>query len=99
MTKILRALVRAENFIHTNQDEAIKLVDEWLPNYTEQDVRRQWDSFTITMTLNNLMVTIMTREAQYFRDVGIYQNNVPDIRDAIESTYLKEVKPEGVTIY
>lgn len=99
MTKILRALVQAENFTHTNQDEAIKIVDESLPNYTEQDVHRQWDSFTITMALNNLMVTIMTREAQYIRDVGIYQNNIPNIRDAIESTYLKEVKPEGVTLY
>jgi len=99
MTKILRALVQAEKFIHTNQDEAIKFVDESLPNYTEQEVRRDWDSFTITMTLNNLLITVMAREAQFFHDVGIYKENVPSIRNAIEPTYLKEVKPESVTLY
>ncbi len=97
--KLLRALIKAEDFTNNNQDEAIKIVNHWLPNYNEAEITRQWPSFKKTAVLNNTLLTILNREAQFYKDAGFYSKPVPSFRDLIFTDYLKKVKPEAVTVY
>lgn len=97
--KVLRALLKAERFIKENKDQSIRLVDESLDNYDRAGVRSTWDIFDFSLTLNNKLLVMMEREARFFTNTGIYKADPPYLRKYILTDYLKEVKPDGVTIY
>jgi len=99
ITKLLRALVKAEVFAKAHKQESIQIVDEWLQNVDEETVAGTWDSVDRALELDNRLLTILTREARFLKDQGVYTSEVPDYRKHIYSNYLKQVKPEGVTIY
>jgi ABC-type nitrate/sulfonate/bicarbonate transport system substrate-binding protein len=97
--RLLSAIVKAEDYTNNHQAEAIKIVNEWLPNYTETEITRQWPAFRKTAVLNNTLLTILVREAQFYKDAGFYTKPVPSFRELIFTDYLKQVRPEAVTIY
>ena len=98
-TRLLKALVRAENLLHNNQAEAIKVVVDSLPTFSEESIRATWDQLTPELVLNNVLLTLLEREATWFKDNNLYTGQIPDFRKAIFADYLKAVKPEVVTIY
>jgi ABC-type nitrate/sulfonate/bicarbonate transport system substrate-binding protein len=99
LTKLLKALVKAEKYTEENPKQAIEIVDNWLPNYSEEVITRQWGVFNRSIGLNNTLLTILEREALFYRDAGFYQEPPPGFREVIFTDYLKQVKPEGVTIF
>ena len=99
LTRLLRALVRAESLLKTNQEEAIKAVVASVPTFSEESNRGTWDQFTRVLKLDNVLLAVLEREAQWFKDNNVYQGPVPDFRKSIFTEYLKEVKPEAVTVY
>ncbi len=99
LIKLLKALVKAEKFTGENPEQAIKIVDEWLPNYSKEVITRQWSVFNRSIGLNNTLLTVLEREAQFYRDAGFYKETPPRFREVIFTDYLKQVKPEGVTIF
>jgi NitT/TauT family transport system substrate-binding protein len=97
--KFLRALKKAEDFTKSNNQEALEAVVAELPSFSAESIRDTWDQFTPTLKLDNVLLTLLNREGQWFRDNGIYTTEVPDFRKAIFTDYLKSVKPDAVTIY
>lgn len=97
--RFLTALDRAEKFYLKNNQEAINIVVAELPNISEGNIRATWDQQKLILVLNNVLLTILNREGQWFKDNGIYKDEVPDFRKTIFTEYLKIVNPEAVTIY
>ena len=99
LVRVLKALERAENLLNTNQEEAIKAVVASVPVFSEKSIRGTWDQFTPALKLDNVLLTLLEREAQWFKDNNVYTGQLPDFRKAIFTDYLKAVKPEAVTVY
>jgi len=98
-TRLLKALVRAEDFYKSNREESIQAIAKSLVNTPETTIRNIWPDYTLSLNLDNVLLTVLNREGQWFKDNGIYKTEVPDFRNAIFTEYLKSVKPEAVTIY
>ncbi len=99
LTRLLRALVRAEDLLKNNKEEAIKSVIKSVPEFSEESIRGTWDQFTPTVSLNNILLSIMNREAQWFKDNAVFERPIPDFRKSLFIEYLKEVRPDAVTVY
>ncbi len=99
ITRFLKALVKAENFYKTNNQEALNAVVSELPQFSEESIRATWNKFTPTLKLDNVLLTLLNREGQWFKDNGIYTTAVPDFRSVIFTDYLQKVKPEAATIF
>jgi len=99
IARFLRALVKAEKYYTTNNKEALDAVVAELPGVSEDSIRGTWNQFTPTLRLDNVLLTLLTREGQWLEDSGIYKNEFPDFKKAIFTDYLKSIKPEAVTLY
>jgi ABC-type nitrate/sulfonate/bicarbonate transport system substrate-binding protein len=97
LVKMLRALVRAEKFTKNNPEQSIHITAQAL-SVPESEVRAVWDDFTHSVQLNNLLLLILEREALWFKDNQIYTGPLPNFRNYIITDYLKEAKPDGVTL-
>lgn len=97
--RFLRALVRAEIFYTQNKEAATKIVIAAFPTLPQDSVRESLRDVTPETRLNNVLLSILTREADWFRTQDIYHTQPPQYRDSLFTSYLIEVKPEEVTIY
>lgn len=98
ITRFLRALVRAQEFARENPETVIAIADEWLPLYDGFTIRATNDSYTLTTHLSHQLITILTREARFYIEAGVFSGPLPDMRTHIASAFLREVNPEYVTI-
>jgi NitT/TauT family transport system substrate-binding protein len=98
-TRLLKALVKAEDFYKLNREESIQAIAKSLTNTPESTIRNIWEDYNLSLNLDNVLLTILNREGQWFKDNGIYTTELPDFRKAIFTDYLKSVKPEAVTLY
>lgn len=99
ITRFLRALARAEDFYRTNNQESLNAVVAELPSVSEEAIRSTWKNFTPQLKLGNVLLTLLNREGQWFKDNGVYTTEVPNFREAIFTDYLKSVRPDTVTLY
>lgn len=97
--KVLKALQKASEFAKSHKPKAASDVSGWIPGYNLQAVNDTWNVFLFSLDLNNTLLISLTREAQFFHDMGIYKGEVPKIRDYFMPEYLKKVHHEGVTFY
>ena len=97
--RFLRALARAEKFYNANNQAALNDVVAELPDFSEKNIRDTWSSYVATITLNNVLLTLLEREGQWFKDNGVYKTDLPDFRAAIVTEYLKSVDQDAVTLY
>lgn len=97
--RLLTALVKAEGLIRDNREEAIQSVATSLPHFSEETIRATWDQFTPVLKLDNVLLSLLNREAQWFKENNVYTGPLPDFRKAIFTDYLETVKPEAVTVY
>lgn len=99
VANFMKALLQAEIFYKNNNKEALDAVVAETPDLSEETIRATWDQFTPVLKLDNVLLTILNREGQWFKDNGVYTDPVPDFRKAIFTDYLKNVKPDAVTLY
>lgn len=99
LKRLLKALLKAENLYKTDNQEALNTVVAELSTIPEENIRGTWDKFTPVLKLDNVLLTVLNREGQWFKDNGIYTTELPDFREAIFTDYLKSIKPEAVTFY
>jgi ABC-type nitrate/sulfonate/bicarbonate transport system substrate-binding protein len=97
--RTLRALYSAEQFVRHNKEESIQLVQDWLSDYSVEDLRSIWGKFTFYLKIDNKLFSTMSREAKFFRDTGIYAHETPYLRPYFFDDYLQELYPERVTLY
>lgn len=99
ITKMLKALLRAKNFLETHPDEALKLVITRLPNQSEQIVRDTWQDSQKRIALNNVMLSVFQQEADWFLASGRFDKEKPDFNTIIEKKFLESLAPELVTLH
>lgn len=96
--RVLNALFRAEQFLQTNEKEGLRIVIQQLKTQPEATIRAVWGDAKPDLSLDNILLSILRREAIWFKEKGILKGSIPEFRVAIDSRFLKNVKPEAVTL-
>lgn len=98
-TAVLKALVQAEIYAKTYREDSIRIVARFFPDLTESNIRDMWQDFTLSLKMDNLLLTLLNRESQWFEDNGIYPPERIQYRNVMVPELLRTVKPGGVTVY
>lgn len=99
VTKMLKALLKAEDFLKANKEESISITAQYLPKTSEKEIRQTWDKFGNSMVINNVILLVMEREGRWMQATGEHKGNLPDFRQAFHLGLLRQLRPENVTIY
>lgn len=100
MQRFLKAIVRAQEFTQSNPGESLEIVIKQLAErYPEVAVRNGWSDLKFVVELDNLMLTLLTQQARWLRDTGVFSTTVPDFRDFIVAEFLHDVKPGAATLH
>jgi ABC-type nitrate/sulfonate/bicarbonate transport system substrate-binding protein len=97
--KLLKALIKAQEFVKGNPDEAKNIVIK----YTKLDrsvIEGIWKNFSFGVALNKLLLDYQNQEAVWAREKGTVPANAPavDFRQRIYDAPLKGIKPEAVQL-
>jgi len=99
MTRLVKALVKAQGYRERNKDETIRITFErFAGRFAESAIREAWDDFRPEAKLDNILLSTISLEGQWMKDSGRFSGPVPDFRKALFTDYLKAVKPEAVTV-
>lgn len=96
---ILRALVKAGDYIESNPQEA-KLILMKYSKLDKQTIDGIWDNFVYKPALNELLPTYLHAEAKWAIETGKVDadTQIPNFGEYIYSEPLKKIRPEAVTI-
>ncbi len=97
--KMLAALIKAEEYAKTHKDESIDIIKDWIPAVDLAEARSAYENSIFTVRLDNTLMTILKREAQFLHVNGDYNTDEPNFRNSVILDYLRVIKPENVTIY
>lgn len=96
--RVLRALVRASNFMAQNREESIRIAAE----QTKTDkvaIGDVWNDYSFAVTLDQSFLTALEDEARWaIKNKLTEATQVPNYLNFIYLDGLKAVRPEGVTI-
>lgn len=94
--RLLRAVVKAENFVAQHPEEA----QEILATATQIDkelVRAVWSAFNYRVVLNQSLIITLEDETRWaMKNKQTKQTEMPDYRDFIHVDSLRAVKPDAV---
>lgn len=97
--KILRALIQAEDFIHTNDQEAFDILSKAI-RFDAEAFKRLWPQYSHRLRLEDGPLKLMEdnfrllkQDDENFKDVPI-----PNFRSFVDSKFLESVAPERVTL-
>jgi NitT/TauT family transport system substrate-binding protein len=94
--RFLRALIKAEEFAETNQDQAQTIVAAAI-KIDKKLVREVWNAFTFHVELNRtLLITLQDETRWAIREKLTQLTEMPDYENFIYQDSLKSVKPEAV---
>ncbi|MBF0422559.1 MAG: NrtA/SsuA/CpmA family ABC transporter substrate-binding protein [Magnetococcales bacterium] len=97
LTRLLRALLKAENLWLWKPDVAYAMIAQRL-NLSQEAITGLRDTFIPILTLDNILLTIMRQEAEWFVASGKLSGPIPDFRPGFVAEILAGVRPEYVTI-
>jgi ABC-type nitrate/sulfonate/bicarbonate transport system substrate-binding protein len=97
--KLLRALVKAEQFIKDNPEESKAIVAK----YTKLDrnvIDGIWNNFVFAAALNHLLLDYQNQQATWAKEKGTVPASTatPDFRQKVYADLLRRVKPEAVQL-
>lgn len=99
VTRLLRALVRAEDFAASNREASLRIVVEQLAGrFPEAAIREGWDALRLEVRLDHVLLTLLAEEGRWSRDSGRFKTPVPDFRESLAPRLLREVRPQAVTL-
>lgn len=98
LKKFLRAVDRAEVFIHENRDEAIKIVAGRL-KINRETIDSFWDSYEFRLFLDQTVLTDLEAEARWaILNEFTHAVKIPDYLEFIYTDALLAIKPGAVNI-
>jgi NitT/TauT family transport system substrate-binding protein len=98
LEKFLRVVVKAENFIKENPEEAIRIHAE-VGGTDKETVEVLWDVVDFELTLSEGLLTTMEEESRWLIKENVYnETEVPSFLDYIYFEPLEKVKPEGIMV-
>ncbi len=99
LQRLLRALLKAEEFIKAHPEETIRLMSEAI-KLDEAILRKNWKDYDFTVGLDDSILTTMREDARYVirDDPNFAGKAIPDFSRYIEPKFLREVAPERVRL-
>ncbi len=98
VNKLLSALNDAQSYIESHPSETQQVIKARF-NYTDNYITSVWPRNNCTLTLTQKMVDVMSDEAAWMINNGLTtQKTMPNLQNYIDSTQLRVVKPQAVTI-
>ena len=98
LEKFLRAIVKAENFIKENPQEAMDIHAK-MSKADREIVAALWDVVDFDLSLSEALLTTLEDEARWLIRKKIYdKTEIPNFLDYIYFDALQKVKPEGIQI-
>lgn len=98
VVRYLRALAKAEDFTQTNAEEASRIIAT-ASGVDPVEFRRQWNPLDYGLELSQSLLLATENEARWFLRRGMVTGGrVPDILDAFDAEYLRQVKPSAVGV-
>lgn len=94
---VLRALIKAEEFVKENPVEAKQTLIDLL-SFELESLDALWDDYDYTIQLDQTLIDTMEKQQEWALEEGIQNSEIDPIMNYIDSSLLKEVKPEAVTI-
>ena len=95
--RFLRALLKAENFLKSNKQEAIEITAKQ-SNLEKSIVESDLDLWNIELVLNTVLTDSLDLEAEWPIEKGISKStSLPDYGKLIDPSFLRELKPEAVS--
>ncbi len=99
LTRLMKALARAEDYIIKNREDSLRIVIARLTGKAKPaEIRDAWNDFNFNVRLDNALFASMKREAQWYRDNGKYAEAIPDFGNAIATAPLRSARPQAVTV-
>lgn len=99
VARLVRALVRAQDYVERHPDESIRLVAARLEGlFDEASVRGLWADLRLEAKLDNVLLATMGLEGQWMKETGRFRGPVPDFRKAFHADPLRAERPEAVTV-
>ncbi|MDZ4252941.1 MAG: ABC transporter substrate-binding protein [Sulfuritalea sp.] len=98
MEKLIRALLKAEQFMQSHPEEALKLVAQWLKTDVDA-LRPTWQQFDFSVTLLQSHLITLEDEARWAMARGyVALGPVPNLLPHLYLDALLAVQPERVTV-
>ena len=96
--KMLRALLRAEEFASQNSSQALSLVAGYL-DISEEELQVGWENTTLSVSLNQELILELENIARWSIGQGLTDaSNIPNYLDYFYLDGLDTVKPEAIAI-
>jgi|WetSurMetagenome_2_1015567.scaffolds.fasta_scaffold147115_1 NitT/TauT family transport system substrate-binding protein len=98
ITRFLKALVQAEDFTNSNQDQAMSILNNAL-NFTSSNTAADWSNYQFSISLDQSQILAMQLEAQWL--IGNNLTNATSIPNFLNYIYidgLESVSPDSVNI-
>jgi ABC-type nitrate/sulfonate/bicarbonate transport system substrate-binding protein len=97
-TRIIKACIKAEEYVKKNPDAALKMVVEYL-KLDMSNAQKVWKPKMVHVALEQSLIKDMETLAQWQIDMGMQKNaKIPNYLDFINFKSLMEVDPKRVTI-
>jgi len=97
LEELIKGLLKAEEFIKTNPDEAKKIVAD----QTKLDIgiiNETWSNYSFDVRLDKSFIELSKSEANWAIETGKYPQGtaIPNFNSVIDSTILKKIAPNSV---
>ena len=98
ITRIIRALAKAEEFTESNRQESIAIMASRLETDTE-DIAKIWDIYRFRLSLSRSLIVALENAARWAIANNMTDKTaMPNYLDFIYFDGLEAVSPEAVTI-
>jgi NitT/TauT family transport system substrate-binding protein len=96
--RLLKALIKAEAFILTNQDETKDIIArKW--NFSPEYVRYSWERIRMDVSFNQSIITALQNYVRWQMDREGKTGDSPDVLSYLYTGPLDEIDPKSVTIF
>ena len=97
--RLIKAVIKAEEFARKNKEQAIKVAAEQLGTGREKEVIADWDSPVFRISLDQSLLVTLEAEARWaIKNKLTETTEIPNYLDYIYLDALEKVKPDAVGI-
>ena len=98
LKKILKALIKAEEFAEDNPEESVNIVASYM-GIDRENIKKLWNDYKYRVSLPQFLLITLEDEARWYIESGqTDKTEVPNYLNYIYIDALVEVKPDAVTI-
>ncbi len=98
LQRLLRALVRAKDYLYAHPEETLHQLEAHLVFEQRERMRQNWNDLKFQVRLDNVLLKTLENEGAWLAARASPQGSVPDYRAAFATEFLEAARPEAVTL-